>query len=226
MLGRGRAGGVAEPDGRARGMGDDGGADSARGGEDRPGADADHGGAGEASGARGADDVAARQPEPAAFIPAERADEWSASGNAAKVLGGEMQFAAIGLGVPAVGRRNDGVANEPFRDFGCVGRDGAEGDGEREFVLQQSLTPNDHVCDHGTGAAIAVDVGTQIWLEVDFQADYAVTRRRASVPATAAGAGFRHAVCLYGRLAGPGADDDVHAYRLSRGERLRRWTGR
>jgi hypothetical protein len=40
--------------------------------------------------------------------------------------------------------------------------------------LQQSLTPNDTVAITGLATAMAVDVGTQIWLEVDFS-DYAVT---------------------------------------------------
>ena len=54
--------------------------------------------------------------------------------------------------------------------------------------LQQSLTPNDTFAITGLGAAIAVSVGTQIWLEVDFT-DYAVTRRR-SVRATGGWSGF------------------------------------
>ena len=41
-------------------------------------------------------------------------------------------------------------------------------------LLQQSLTPNDTFAITGLGSALAVDVGTQVWLELDFTT-YAVT---------------------------------------------------
>ena len=94
------------------------------------------------------------------------------SGNAAKVQGGEHTprldsiFRPSAGGAPAVPK--------PFEIMDASDTSGLKVKLNANSFLQQSLTPNDTVAITGLGSVIAVDVGTQIWLEIDFT-DYAVT---------------------------------------------------
>jgi hypothetical protein len=94
------------------------------------------------------------------------------SGNAAKVQGGEHTPRSDSLFRPSAGRAP--AMPRPFEISNASDVTGLKVTINANSFLQQSLTPNDTVAVTGLGAAIAVDVGTQIWLEVDF-ADYAVT---------------------------------------------------
>jgi hypothetical protein len=96
----------------------------------------------------------------------------TASGNAAKVQGAEHTPRSDSFFRPSAG----GTASLP-RPFEIA--DASDATGLRVTInansfLQQSLTPTDTVAITGLGAAIAVDVGAMIWLEIDFS-DYAVT---------------------------------------------------
>lgn len=94
------------------------------------------------------------------------------SGNAAKVQGGEQSprsdsvFRPSAAGAPA--------ADRPFQLLDASDASGLKVSVNANSFLQQSLTPNDTFAVSGLGSAMAVSLGTQIWLEVDF-ADYAVT---------------------------------------------------
>ena len=94
------------------------------------------------------------------------------SGNAAKVQGGEQLprsdsvFRPIAAGAPAV--------NKPFQLLDASDTTGLKVSVYANSFLQKSLQPNDTFAITGLGTAMAVSVGTQIWLEIDFS-DYAVT---------------------------------------------------
>ena len=133
MYGHDRAGGVAEPDRRTRGVGDDGRADSARGGEAGPRIDADHGGAGEASRTGGNHAMVARQPEPAPVIPPERTHDRLGFGQRGQGPG-RRAHAEFGLGLPAVGGRRAG--NKPAVPTARrVRYQWPESGGKRKFVF-------------------------------------------------------------------------------------------
>jgi hypothetical protein len=96
----------------------------------------------------------------------------SASGNAAKVQGGEQLPRSDSVFRPSAG----GAAgpNKPYQLLDASDATGLKVTLNANSFLQQSLTPNDTFPVTGLGAAFAVEVGTQVWLEIDFS-DYAVT---------------------------------------------------
>jgi hypothetical protein len=63
---------------------------------------------------------------------------------------------------------------EPFQIMDASDTSGLKVTVNPNSFLQQSLTPNDTFAITGLATSIAVSVGTQMWLEVDFS-DYAVT---------------------------------------------------
>jgi hypothetical protein len=90
----------------------------------------------------------------------------SGSGNAAKVSGGEQSPRSDSLFRPTAG-----AAPEPNKPFELL--DASDATGLKVAVnvnsfLQKSLTPNDTYAITGLGTAMAVSVGSQIWLEIDF----------------------------------------------------------
>lgn len=93
-----------------------------------------------------------------------------ADGNAAKVNGGEQLPRSDSVFRPSVAPGS----NQPFQLLDASDATGLKVTVNANSFLQQSLTPNDTFAISGLGAAIAVQVGTQIWLEIDFT-DYAVT---------------------------------------------------
>lgn len=85
--------------------------------------------------------------------------------NAAKVQGGEQLPRSDSLFRPSV------AVPEPNKPFQLI--DASDTSGLKVLVntnsfLQKSLAPNDTFAITGLGSAIAVSVGSQIWLEVDF----------------------------------------------------------
>jgi len=96
----------------------------------------------------------------------------SASGNAAKVNGGEHTPRSDSLFRPSAGGTPE--PNKPFELLDASDTTGLKVTINANSFLQQSLTPNDTVAITGLATAISVEVGTQIWLEIDFS-DYAVT---------------------------------------------------
>jgi len=96
----------------------------------------------------------------------------SGSGNAAKVQGGEQSPRSDSVFRPSAGGAPE--TNRPFEILDASNTSGLMVTVNANSFLQQSLTPNDTFAITGLGAAIAVSVGTQIWLEIDFS-DYAVT---------------------------------------------------
>ena len=96
----------------------------------------------------------------------------SGSGNAAKVQGGEQVPRSDSMYRPTAGGAPE--LNKPFELLDASDVSGLKVTVNVNSFLQQSLTVNDTVAITGLGTAIAVSVGTQIWLEVDFS-DYAVT---------------------------------------------------
>ena len=63
---------------------------------------------------------------------------------------GRGAVVALGFGVPAVGGGHAGT-EQAVRASRCVGHDGAEGDGECEFVFAAVADAEGYGCDHGTG---------------------------------------------------------------------------
>jgi hypothetical protein len=96
----------------------------------------------------------------------------SGSGNAAQVHGGEQSPRSDSVYRPSAGGTPE--PNKPFEILDASDVTGLKVTINANSFLQQSLTPNDTVAIAGLASSIAVDVGMQIWLEVDFT-DYAVT---------------------------------------------------
>jgi hypothetical protein len=96
----------------------------------------------------------------------------SGGGNAAKVQGGEQSPRSDSVFRPSAGGAPE--PNKPFQLLDASDVTGLKVTLNANSFLQQSLTPNDTVAITGLGAAMAVAVGTQIWLEIDFS-DYAVS---------------------------------------------------
>lgn len=94
-----------------------------------------------------------------------------ASGNAAKVQGGEQSPRSDSVFRPSASSVD---VNEPFELLDASDASGLKVSVNANSFLQQSLTPNDTFAITGLDTPIAVSVGTQIWLEVNFT-DYAVT---------------------------------------------------
>jgi hypothetical protein len=96
----------------------------------------------------------------------------SGSGNAAKVNGGELSSRSDSVFWPSAGGTPE--PNKPFALLDASDSSGLKVTVNANSFLQQSLTPNDTFAITGLGTAMAVAVGTQIWLEIDFS-DYTVT---------------------------------------------------
>jgi len=96
----------------------------------------------------------------------------SGSGNAARVQGGQQSPRSDSVFRPSAGGAP--ALNKPFQILDASDATGLKVSLNANSFLQQSLTPNDTVAITGLGTAMAVTVGTQIWLEIDFS-DYAVT---------------------------------------------------
>jgi len=90
----------------------------------------------------------------------------SGSGNAAKVQGGEHTPRSDSVFRPSAGGAPE--VHKPFELLDASDASGLKVSVNANSFLQQSLTPNDTFAVSGLGAAIAVDVGTQVWLEIDF----------------------------------------------------------
>jgi hypothetical protein len=92
----------------------------------------------------------------------------SGSGNAAKVLGGEHTPRSDSVFRPSSGTTEP---NKPFEILDASNATGLQVQMNANSFLQQSLTPNDTFAITGLGTVMAVTVGTQIWLEIDFDPD-------------------------------------------------------
>jgi hypothetical protein len=88
----------------------------------------------------------------------------SGSGNAAMVHGGEQLPRSDSVFRPSA----SAGTNTPFEILNASDSTGLKVTVNPNSYLQRSLTPNDTFPITGLGAVISVDVGTQIWLEVDF----------------------------------------------------------
>jgi hypothetical protein len=95
----------------------------------------------------------------------------SGSGNSAKVQGGEQLPRSDSVFRPSSGAL---AMNKPFQLLDSSDATGLKVTVNSNSFLQKSLTPNDTYAITGLGTALAVSVGTQIWLEIDFST-YTVT---------------------------------------------------
>jgi hypothetical protein len=95
------------------------------------------------------------------------------SGNAAQVQGGEHTPRSDSVFRPSSGGST--IAPSPFELMDASDTSGLKVAVNANSFLQQSLTPNDTVAITGLGAVIAVSVGTQVWLELDFTDDSVTT---------------------------------------------------
>jgi hypothetical protein len=93
-----------------------------------------------------------------------------ASGNAAKVHGGEQLPRSDSVFRPSAGAGG----NTPFELLDASDATGLKVTVNVNSFLLNSLAPNDTQTITGLGSALAVQVGTQVWLEVDFSG-YAAT---------------------------------------------------
>jgi hypothetical protein len=93
-------------------------------------------------------------------------------GNAAKVNGGEQSPRSDSVFRPTAGGSPE--PNRPCQLLDASDTTGLKVSVNGNSFLQQSLTPNDTFAITGLGAVMAVEIGTQIWLEIDFS-DYGVT---------------------------------------------------
>jgi hypothetical protein len=93
----------------------------------------------------------------------------SGSGNAAKVQGGEHTPRSDSIFRPSAGGAP--ALNKPFQILDASNATGLQVQVNVNSFLQQSLTPNDLFTITGLGNVMAAPVGTQIWLEIDFDPD-------------------------------------------------------
>jgi hypothetical protein len=93
----------------------------------------------------------------------------SGSGNAAKVQGGEHTPRSDSIFRPSAGGAP--ALNKPFQLLDASNATGLQVQVNANSFLQQSLTPNDLFAVTGLATVMAAPVGTQIWLEVDFDPD-------------------------------------------------------
>jgi len=105
----------------------------------------------------------------------------STSGNAAKVQGGEHLPKSDSIFRPSAG--GSPALNRPFQLIDASNATGLQVQVNGNSFLQQSLTPNDLFSITGLATVMAAPVGTQVWLEVDFDPD------TASVSAASIGSG-------------------------------------
>ena len=94
----------------------------------------------------------------------------SGSGNAAKVQGGEHTPRSDSVFRPSASAGAP-EPNKPFELLNASDTTGLKVQVNANSFLQQSLTPNDTFAISGLGTALAVAVGTQVWLEIDFDPD-------------------------------------------------------
>jgi hypothetical protein len=106
-----------------------------------------------------------------------------AKGNAAQVLGGEQQPRSDSVVRPS---SSSATSNQPFQLLNASDTTGLKVQLNANSFLQQSLTPNDLFAVTGLNAPLAVAVGTQVWLEIDFQSDGATI----ATAAIASGSGW------------------------------------
>jgi hypothetical protein len=92
----------------------------------------------------------------------------SGGGNAAKVQGGEHTPRSDSVFRPSSGAS---APNKPFELLDASNAGGLRVQVNANSFLQQSLTPNDTFAISGLGTVMAVSVGAQIWLEIDFDPD-------------------------------------------------------
>lgn len=91
-----------------------------------------------------------------------------ATGNAAQVQGGDQSPRSDSVFRPSAGGAGTPEPNFPFELLNLSDATGLKVSVNPNSFLQNSVTPNDTFPVTGLGAPIAVSVGTQIWLEVDF----------------------------------------------------------
>jgi hypothetical protein len=96
----------------------------------------------------------------------------TAKGNAAQVHGGEQSPRSDSVFRPSAGGAP--AVNKPFEILDASDVTGLKVSINANSFLQQSLTPNDTVVITGLATTMPVSLGTQIWLEIDFN-DYVVT---------------------------------------------------
>jgi hypothetical protein len=110
-----------------------------------------------------------------------------ATGNAAQVQGGEQSPRSDSVFRPSSGGGTP-EPNKPFELLNLSDTTGLKVSVNPNSFLQNSLTPNDTFAITGLGAAMAVTVGTRIWLEIDFTSNAASAATIAS--GTAGWSGF------------------------------------
>jgi hypothetical protein len=91
-----------------------------------------------------------------------------ASGNAAKVNGGEQLPRSDSVFRPSA---SSAEPNKPFELIDASDTSGLKVTVNANSFLQKSLTPNDTFAITGLGTAFGVSVGTQVWLEIDFSSN-------------------------------------------------------
>jgi hypothetical protein len=111
----------------------------------------------------------------------------SGSGNAAKVMGGEHTPKSDSIFRPSAGSVS---LNKPFQLLDASNSSGLQVQVNANSFLQQSLTPNDLFTITGLGTAMAAPVGTQIWLEIDFDPDSGSVSAAAISSGTGGWSGF------------------------------------
>jgi hypothetical protein len=104
-----------------------------------------------------------------------------ATGNAAQVEGGEQLPRSDSVFRPSAGAAAP-TANRPYQLLDASDSSGLKVTVNPNSFLQNSVTPNDTFAITGLGTAIAVSVGTQIWLEIDFTSNAANGAAIASGP--------------------------------------------
>jgi len=88
-----------------------------------------------------------------------------ATGNAAQVQGGDQSPRSDSVFRPSAGAV---TMNKPFQLLDASDVTGLKVTVNANSFLQKSLTPTDTFAVTGLGAPISVQVGTQVWLEIDF----------------------------------------------------------
>jgi len=112
----------------------------------------------------------------------------SGSGNAAKVQGGEHTPGSDSIFRPSSSSARE--PNKPFELLDASDTSGLKVQVNANSFLQQSLTPNDTFAITGLGTVMAVTVGTQIWLEIDFDPDSGSVTAAAMASGTGGWSGF------------------------------------
>jgi hypothetical protein len=95
-----------------------------------------------------------------------------ATGNAAQVQGGDQQPRSDSVHRPSA---SSVEANRPFQLLNGSDSSGLKVSVNANSYLLKSLTANDTFAVTGLGTSIAVSVGTQVWLEIDFTSNVPTT---------------------------------------------------